>query len=251
MDSLLSYPVAGIEMDVVLTLDNEVLAIDLVGFPGEIGDAFHLERYKIFERAGLIIIPVSYYAWRLRRQDVVQGIKDAFLEIREKNKVARLSVADFSNHWTKLLSIDPILADSARRIEADLRTLKSKEGISQIGEIVDQYKKVLWVLGEKLQKSELTYIRYMQSSEQVLLSCLENLDQIVKISKSLLATQGNSEQKLSIEQLFEQNDRALDSLGKLALKWSKAKTTRGLGALDMDVAINELDELSDRVESFR
>ena len=250
IDSLLSYPVAGIEMDVVLTSDNEVLAIDLIGFPGEIGDAFHLDRYKIFERAGLIIIPVSYYAWRLRRQDVVQGIKETFLELREKNKVARLSVADFSNHWTKLLSIDPILADSARRIEADLRTLKSKEGISQIGAIIDQYKKLVWVLGEKLQKSELTYIRYIQSSEQVLLSSLDNLDKIVKISKSLLATQGNSEQRLCIEQLFDQNDRATDSLGKLALKWSKAKTTSGLGSLDMDVAINELEELSNRVENY-
>ena len=37
--------------------------IDLIGFPGEFAESFSLERYKMYYRAGLDILPLSYSAW--------------------------------------------------------------------------------------------------------------------------------------------------------------------------------------------
>jgi hypothetical protein len=59
---LLNYPLAGVEMDMVIMHDKETLAIDLIGFAGQGADAFHLERYKIFERASLSIIPLCIFS---------------------------------------------------------------------------------------------------------------------------------------------------------------------------------------------
>lgn len=259
IDSLLNYPIAGVEMDVVLMLEGEVLSIDLVGFPGEEGDAFHIDRYKIFERAGLTIIPVSFNAWRLKKSAVIENIKQTFLDLKEKNTAARLTVADFSSHWTKLLATNPVLANNVRAIEADLLSLRSKKGVSQIGEMIDQYKKVVWVLGEKLSNTELTYTRYMSSSEQVLLSGLENSHQISTILKSLNNSTGEfstsrkdlrEEQESAVDRFFEQNDKAIESLERLALKWSKTKTTNHLSSSSMEGALSDLDDLNERVNNY-
>jgi hypothetical protein len=50
--------------------------VDLVGYPGAYESAFPLERYKMFHRAGLSIIPLSYTLWRANRQRCLQAILD-------------------------------------------------------------------------------------------------------------------------------------------------------------------------------
>lgn len=56
------YAIAGTEID-ILCRHNNYLAIDLIGFPGPWGDFFELNTYKIFKRAGIEIIPISYALW--------------------------------------------------------------------------------------------------------------------------------------------------------------------------------------------
>jgi hypothetical protein len=260
INALIGYPVAGIEMDLVLIHQNCTLAIDLIGFPGKLGLAFELERYKIFERAGLSIIPISYYAWVHHRKRVLQSIKDKFTQLKEENTLSRLSVADFSSHWMKLLPINPVLADHTRKIESDLVSLGQKETLGLLGNLVSQYQKLVWILNEKLCSTELTYSRYMGSSDQVLMSCIDNLSQFVKVAKSVHTTSKSDlsakqfklreEQKDRLNQLSEEIVRAISTLEEATLKWSHTKTHKGIAEGNVDEALLDLNELSGRIEKY-
>ena len=50
-------------MDVLCAYKNQFLALDLIGFPGEYQGFFDLDSYKLFYRAGLKVLPVSYGLW--------------------------------------------------------------------------------------------------------------------------------------------------------------------------------------------
>jgi len=67
-----AYPLAGMKIDLAVEQAGKTLGIDLIGYPGEFAEVFDLERYRMLQRAGLVLFPLSYYAWR---QD-----KDACLE---------------------------------------------------------------------------------------------------------------------------------------------------------------------------
>ncbi len=58
-----AYPVAGLEVDLVVESQGRCLGIDLVGYPGAYVGAFELERYRMFNRAGLPLMPLPYSAW--------------------------------------------------------------------------------------------------------------------------------------------------------------------------------------------
>lgn len=259
--ALLNYAIAGIEMDIVFVEEGNALAIDLVGFPGEEGTAFSVEHYKIFERAGLKIHPVCFNSWRMDKNSVIKGVEVAFIRLKEANTIHRLSVTSLSYHWTKLLATHSVLAQNVREIEADLISLKIDAGRKQLGEVIDQYHKTLWILNEKLNPTELTYIRYSSSSEQVFLNCIDNLSQIVLIQKSLVGgADGDQldeqrkvlrgEQQTELARLYQDNIKAIVGLEELALNWSKTKTFNQLGMTDMDDALKDLQELNERVDQY-
>ena len=59
-----AYPVAGMVVDLVLERDGRCSGLDLVGYPGEFAGSFELERYRLFNRAGLPLMPLAYSAWK-------------------------------------------------------------------------------------------------------------------------------------------------------------------------------------------
>jgi hypothetical protein len=73
----IGYKIAGMFMDLVAARDRRSCGIDLVGYPGEYETAFPIERYKMFHRAGLRIIPISYALWRTQRDRCLRAIEAA------------------------------------------------------------------------------------------------------------------------------------------------------------------------------
>ena len=57
------YTIAGTEVDILCRYNNQYLAIDLIGFPGPWADFFELNTYKLFKRAGVEVLPISYGLW--------------------------------------------------------------------------------------------------------------------------------------------------------------------------------------------
>ena len=75
-DTWAGYRVAGMSLDLVAARDGRSCGIDLVGYPGAYESAFPLDRYKMFHRAGLRIIPLSYTLWKMRPEQCLQAVVD-------------------------------------------------------------------------------------------------------------------------------------------------------------------------------
>jgi len=68
------YLVAGLPVDMLIEKSGRSLGIDLVGYPGHLSDAFDLEKYRLFHRAGLRLFPLSFSAWQKKRQACLDAI---------------------------------------------------------------------------------------------------------------------------------------------------------------------------------
>lgn len=57
------FPVAGLEIDLIVAGPTGLCGIDLIGYPGQFAGAFTLERYRMLRRAGLRTFPLPYTHW--------------------------------------------------------------------------------------------------------------------------------------------------------------------------------------------
>ena len=79
-----SYELAGLEIDFVIQKEVKTIGIDLIGFPGRYEDAFSLERYKMFKRAGMRIFPLAYSEWEKSSKTCLDEIRSFLLCIKNK-----------------------------------------------------------------------------------------------------------------------------------------------------------------------
>jgi superfamily I DNA and/or RNA helicase len=68
------YVVAGMPVDLMVEKNGHSLGIDLIGHPGQFAAAFDLEKYRLFQRAGLRLFPLSLSAWRKERSRCLEAI---------------------------------------------------------------------------------------------------------------------------------------------------------------------------------
>ncbi|WP_273048035.1 DEAD/DEAH box helicase [Pseudoalteromonas sp.] len=68
------YTIAGTDVDILCRYNGRYLAINLIGFPGPWADFFELDTYKLFSRANIEILPISYGLWVVDKSTCVQHI---------------------------------------------------------------------------------------------------------------------------------------------------------------------------------
>jgi len=68
------FMVAGLPVDLLVAKNGCSLGIDLIGYPGQLANAFDLEKYRLFQRAGLRLFPLSFSAWQKDRQACLDAI---------------------------------------------------------------------------------------------------------------------------------------------------------------------------------
>jgi hypothetical protein len=113
-----------------------------------------------------------------------------------------------------LLSLNNHVAQSTHLIEEALLALKAEAQRKLLDQLIDQFKKVHWILAERLNPSELTYIRYAGAADQVYLA------------------------------------ESVSVLDQLAFKWGRAVTQSQLAETGLRDAIIELDRLSDSIDEY-
>ncbi|MCB1062051.1 MAG: PhoH family protein [Verrucomicrobiae bacterium] len=79
----LSHPLAGMEVDLIYTLDGITRGIDLIGYPGSLAEAFPLERVLTFRRAGLPILPLPFSTWLCHREQCERWLVGNFQDQRK------------------------------------------------------------------------------------------------------------------------------------------------------------------------
>ncbi len=62
------YPIAGMNIDLVVVNNEQTFCIDLVGFPGQFAEAIPIERWRILDRIGLKSFALPYSLWRFERE---------------------------------------------------------------------------------------------------------------------------------------------------------------------------------------
>lgn len=75
-----NYPIAGLEIDLVVINQGQTYCIDLVGYPGGYEQALPLERWKMLDRLGLPSFTLPYSQWILQ-MDVSQQALREFLRL--------------------------------------------------------------------------------------------------------------------------------------------------------------------------
>jgi hypothetical protein len=53
-----------VPVDLLVEKGGGAFGLDLIGHPGRLVSAFDLEKYRLFQRAGLRLFPLSRSAWR-------------------------------------------------------------------------------------------------------------------------------------------------------------------------------------------
>ncbi len=72
------FRIASQPMDLIVESQGRALALDLIGYPGQLVEAYSLQRYRLIHRAGLHVLPLSYRDWQLQRPRVLQRITEFF-----------------------------------------------------------------------------------------------------------------------------------------------------------------------------
>ena len=70
-----AYPIAGVEMDLVVVHKGQTICIDLIGFPGVFEDAFPIERIRLLNRMGVSVFPLPYSAWAFKREECLLAFR--------------------------------------------------------------------------------------------------------------------------------------------------------------------------------
>jgi hypothetical protein len=70
-----AFPAAGMTVDLLVEKEGEAIGIDLVGHPGRFAGAIDLERYRMFRRAGLGILPLPFSSWQSEAERCIQAIE--------------------------------------------------------------------------------------------------------------------------------------------------------------------------------
>jgi len=76
----MNHYLAGMTIDILFKHDETYFAIDLIGFPGAEKDAFTMERYKILNRVGIKVFPLSFLTWNFNKTNVISKLKTFVLE---------------------------------------------------------------------------------------------------------------------------------------------------------------------------
>jgi hypothetical protein len=74
IDTWSGYSIAGVNIDILCRYKGQYLAIDLIGYPGPWADFFEFNTYKLFKRAGVDVLPISYGLWVVDKNACLQEI---------------------------------------------------------------------------------------------------------------------------------------------------------------------------------
>ena len=71
----LNYHIAGWEVDILAEFNGSAVGIDLIGGSGIEASVIPVERYRMFHRSGLTIVPLPYANWQFARNESLAEIR--------------------------------------------------------------------------------------------------------------------------------------------------------------------------------
>jgi len=187
---------------------------------------------------------------------------------------------DYTNSYINSIrsSIQSDRAKLLSGLEGELASVFQERGIQQMSLFKEKYENLIAILDKKLDRSELTYMRYITMAEQVYLAGIDNLESTYLALKSISAIDVKTiskELSLALEDgkddlvatlnerlelyksqqnraksLIEQNEQALTQLDHVTTKIANIKTEQGHAVMDIEQAMSELGSLINRTNKY-
>jgi len=239
--------IADIPIDLIAEANGNSIAIDLIGFPGDVGDSVHLNRYQALQRAGIPLFPLTAKEWLVSKQTVLGQLhewvgahKSALNVSPTKGKVAveqkldRVLVRD--DLWQRFVNFQ-----QAPEIIAEFG-----QSFNDLDQKLDHTEQLL---GTLFQPGSLTYVRYQSAVNSVLEKFLDNLDTF-----SLLHTQvwegGTTDHSYWKSLISPIKERYRESNVALLNLYEKLQHNVAAQTTD-DFALNDLENLAERLKDYQ
>ncbi len=239
MKTVQHYVVAGVVMDLVVVLQDQVLAIDLIGFPGEYHDVLHIDRYKMFSRAELTIYPLSLSAWLLDKDTVVEEIY-ATLKDKHQQSLRNISIANKAQAWKKINPIDALMAKQVKKVEFNLMEADLEQCVQQLQQLIEQFCDLNFNLSQAFNVGELTWLRYQDSINSIMKSCLQRYAKIYQHNEEAYADQNTS--------MLAENQAAIKKLQQAKTHLTELLFKRQPQTIQMTYEFSAIDDLNEKVK---
>lgn len=223
------YPFAGGTLDLLALREDQALAIDIVGCETPGAGAWDWERYRQLERAGLTLFPVSGFAWRERRAEVLEQLQ-------------RCLGAQF----TALATAND---RQLRSLRWRLRELRDPELLVLLDELERAHGQATHWLDARFTPEELTYGRYRQGMErlqQAAITELEGACVLLEGLRELAPEMVDKRFKADLSGRVEGCRQAVEQLDGLAGQLAVLRTERS----DLEDALEDLARLTERVPLY-
>ncbi len=261
-----NFLVAGINIDIMAVYHGRALAIDLIGYEGELKRALSLTQFRMLQRAGLDSFLLPYHEWRESPEPLLRALmlrlgveQSPTNETRALDKYSDAQVSHFA-----------AIAGGASINKLHARFIKHEEMVAseQLFTLVQQHQRFLAALNKHFLPDELTYKRYLNALHDVLKFCVGNLSKAAvtaELSNSMLQQHktlfGESqfsdefddviaarlslidEQRAKLKLLIRENDKALLQIDKTLIKLNSF--TADEASVDPTQTLNELTERLD------
>lgn len=269
VDVYKNYTVAGISIDIMAVFHGHAVAIDLIGYDGDLHDVLSLTQFKLLQRAGLESFLLPYQEWREQTETVLQALMLRLGAVH--NLPESLNALDKYND--QLEETFKTISEGLSINELNARFLRNEEvaAIEQLSGLVARYQRFCELLSTHFLPQELTHKRYLNALHELMEFCLRNLQQAsiaAELATSMFEQQkslyGNAkfnnefddviaarlsmvdEQRAKFKSLIGENEKALLQIDKTMLKLSDISNDEE----NID-PIDALKELSDRLELYR
>jgi hypothetical protein len=222
------YPFAGQTLDMVALYGDHVLAIDTVGTLSAVGTAWDWERYRLLERAGLSVFPISYLDWEERRHQVLEELRKAF---------------GGAEMGLELQGIQHF-----RALRWRLEELREPEPLGLLDALERAYRQSVRWLQLRFQPTELTYDRYHQSIEGLQQAAFTELDGATRLLEGLrdLTPEAGLQVRRDVQARLEECGRANAALNALAERLALLRTSDS----GLQGATAEVNRLAERVSRY-
>lgn len=222
------FVVAGHRVDILVQQEARILAIDLIGADDELGGAWMAERYALFERVDLPLMPLAHTEWLWRRDEVMARI------------------------GAQLGALDEAPGRAMQRRLAALRWRFDKLGDMGAADLLDALGAALdqaWLwLARCFSVHELTYQRYAGAIEQAAEAVIKQLGGLCLLLEEGRALNiPESELQKRAAENFERSRQAVEVLAALARKLALVETAE---TGDLDAALAEITILEKRLAAY-
>ncbi len=219
------FPIGGQAVDLLAIKGTQKLAIDLVGSPGEQGQAWDISRYHLLERAGLTPLPITYAEWTYCRHELISALLEIFQSPPS---------SDFPANQQR---------ESLRWRFEKLGATEFLQALLQLEQALNQAK--LW-LERRFDVNEISYQRYLTALEQLSHATLRELGGIALLLEEQRALELPDERLAErLERAGQQSHQAVQAIVALAQKLALAQSPSNLGQ-----ALDEMAELHERLSSY-